>query len=296
MVSAERLVLGTAQLGIPYGINNKTGKPDYRGAVDIVQAAWESGIRIFDTAQAYGDSEKVLGMALRELGLAGKAVVITKTHPALDHTRTSDIVDSVKRSLDALGVPVLYGLMLHREDHLELLTNGLGDALSALLADGLVKHAGVSVYSPEKALACIDEDIIGLVQLPGNILDRRFEEAGFFDRAERRSKEIFLRSIFLQGLLLMAANEVPAGMDFAKPVLGRFAAVCSEMGLEPRQLCLGYIKRRFADVRVVFGAESAAQVTENVSAWNSVDLSDLAWVDRIGDVDETVISPQMWPR
>lgn len=65
----NRLVLGTAQLGMSYGIANKTGLPDLATATAIVQTAWESGICEFDTAQAYGKSEQVLSQALSELGV-----------------------------------------------------------------------------------------------------------------------------------------------------------------------------------------------------------------------------------
>ena len=56
----NRLVLGTAQLGMDYCIANTTGQPVYDTAKTIVQEAWESGICEFDTAQAYGQSEQVL--------------------------------------------------------------------------------------------------------------------------------------------------------------------------------------------------------------------------------------------
>ena len=79
-----RLVLGTAQLGLSYGIANKTGRPDQGVATAIVHEAWKNGIREFDTAQVYGDSEVVLGRALAELGISCEAKIITKIAPNLD--------------------------------------------------------------------------------------------------------------------------------------------------------------------------------------------------------------------
>ena len=57
----SRFVLGTAQLGMKYGICNSHGQPDEQECLSIVETAWNSGIRFFDTAQAYQESEKVLG-------------------------------------------------------------------------------------------------------------------------------------------------------------------------------------------------------------------------------------------
>ena len=59
--SMDRLVLGTAQLGMDYGIANTQGRPAFEEAVELVRCYWERGVREFDTAQDYGDSEKILG-------------------------------------------------------------------------------------------------------------------------------------------------------------------------------------------------------------------------------------------
>ena len=75
----SRLVLGTAQLGMPYGIANKTGQPNMAAAESIVAGVWEGGVREFDTAQAYGESEIVLGKALKSLGIARQAKVISNS-------------------------------------------------------------------------------------------------------------------------------------------------------------------------------------------------------------------------
>ena len=82
--STKRLVLGTAQLGMSYGIANSMGQPDQDVANAIVREAWDSGICKFDTAQAYGDSERVLGAALNVLGVVSVAKVISKLDPRLD--------------------------------------------------------------------------------------------------------------------------------------------------------------------------------------------------------------------
>ena len=68
----SRLMLGTVQFGMPYGVANRTGQPSYPDVVAILAAAVEGGVNCFDTAAAYGTSEDVLGRALRELGIADR--------------------------------------------------------------------------------------------------------------------------------------------------------------------------------------------------------------------------------
>ena len=55
-VSISELSLGTVQLGVSYGINNQSGKPDRTQAFGILDTALTNGISALDTAAAYGDS------------------------------------------------------------------------------------------------------------------------------------------------------------------------------------------------------------------------------------------------
>ena len=57
----DKLILGTAQLGSHYGINNLTGKPTRKMAFDLLNHAYDNNIRILDTAESYGDSQHIIG-------------------------------------------------------------------------------------------------------------------------------------------------------------------------------------------------------------------------------------------
>ena len=60
MQCIDKLVLGTVQLGMDYGINNSSGKPDQREAVSLLAAAYSKGIKYLDTAEAYGTAQQVI--------------------------------------------------------------------------------------------------------------------------------------------------------------------------------------------------------------------------------------------
>lgn len=294
----SRLVLGTAQLGMDYGIANTTGQPVYNTARSIVQEAWESGICEFDTAQAYGQSERVLGQVFKDLGIADEARVITKFAPDVDHSDRAALDKALKISMNNLGVESLYGLMLHREDMLDLWEKGLKENLMDIVGSGRVAHVGVSVYSPEKAIQALNTEGISMVQLPTNIIDRRFEKAGLFQLADDVGKTIYIRSIFLQGLLLMSPDALPEHMRFAAPVLGRLSLFAQDVGLNIMELCIGYVKHAFPRTRLVFGEETPAQVRENLKCWNAV------WADGLlqriqtefEDIDEMILNSSLWPK
>ena len=62
------MVLGTVEIGLDYGINNKEGKPSHKQAFELLDAAFENGIRELDTAEGYGDSEDIIGEYQRQTG------------------------------------------------------------------------------------------------------------------------------------------------------------------------------------------------------------------------------------
>lgn len=290
------LVLGTAQLGFHYGIANKAGLPDQSIADDIVREAWESGIREFDTAQGYGTSEQTLGKALSGLGISKQASVISKIDPAIDHLDRTAIEKALDHSLNALGIPMLSGLMLHREDLLKLWDRGLAEILQAFIASGRVKRIGISVYSPVKAIEALHSDGIDTVQLPTNILDRRFENAGVFRLAEKKKKRIYIRSVFLQGLLLMNPDEISAKMAFAVPVLEKFKTLSHDFGLTRQEVALGFLKSGFPHAHVIFGAETQDQVKQNVLIWKKKMPELLCHEVRtlFADVGEKILNPTIW--
>jgi aryl-alcohol dehydrogenase-like predicted oxidoreductase len=293
----SRLVLGTAQLGMRYGIANKSGQPDFVMASNIIRTAWESGICEFDTAQDYGESEQVLGQALYEMGISQDAKIISKLNPNLNHLDKEVLSRALEKSLNRFRISCLYGLMLHREEFISFLDVGLKKNLIDFVQNGTVKHIGVSVYSPEKALQALQSEVIDIVQIPTNVLDRRFCDSRVFELAEQKDKMIYIRSIFLQGLLLMKLEEIPANMDFVKPVIKTFEQIANEFGMTRQMMALGYVKLRFRNARVIFGAETPEQVKNNISSWTmKLPESFLKRVDEIFvNVDERIMNPTLWP-
>jgi aryl-alcohol dehydrogenase-like predicted oxidoreductase len=294
----SRLVLGTAQLGMTYGIANKFGRPDADLAKQIIKTAWEQGIREYDTAQGYGESENVLGNALRSLGLSFDANIITKLDPKLDLLDKDALEQAVRESLTRLGRPRLHGLMLHREEYLEIWEKGLGEILKSFIKEGLTERLGISVYSPEMAMLALETDGIDMVQLPSNIFDRRFEKAGVFDFAEEMGKRVYVRSVFLQGLVMINAEKLPEHMSFALPVLKKLEALSMGAGLTMKELALGYVKRAYPNVKILFGAETPRQIEENVGMWRRNPQGDFVEQARelFDDVEPRVLNPVLWRR
>jgi aryl-alcohol dehydrogenase-like predicted oxidoreductase len=292
----HRLVLGTVQLGMPYGIANKDGMPTFDTALAIVHAAWSSGVREFDTAQGYGSSEDVLGKVFAELGIAKDVKVISKFEPTLDHLNKAVMLEAIDTSLNTIGVSQLFGIMLHREELLLLWDEGLKAILQSFVEAGKVKYIGVSVYTPEKAIQALNTSGIDIVQLPTNILDRRFEDAGVFELARQKRKTIYIRSIFLQGLILMASDSVPDKMKYVKPVLEKLDLLCNELEMTRHELALNYFKVALPDTKILFGADSPDHVKQNINCWEKDSLQyPESYVKAVfKDVDIRILKPNLW--
>jgi aryl-alcohol dehydrogenase-like predicted oxidoreductase len=188
--------------------------------------------------------------------------------------------------------------MLHREEWLDNLNHGLDETLRALVVDGTVQHLGVSLYTTARAVQALESDLFEMIQVPANVLDRRFAEAGVFHLAQEKGKRVYIRSVFLQGLLLMKPKDLPAHMAFAKPTLAKLDFLCHQYKITPNRLSLLYIKQEYPQAKVVFGVEMSEQLRQNVEDFqedlpevlmngikNQFSAAGVDWVD-----------PSRWPK
>ena len=295
---ASRLVLGTAQMGMPYGINNRSGQPNQTEALEMVWEAWQSGICEFDTGQAYGESEKVLGDIFSKIGICEKVRVFTKLNPALDLKNTFVAEKALESSLKRLRVEKLAGLMLHHENQLDLWPQGLGAWLKKKRAGGVIEAIGVSLYTPSKALEVLEMADIQFVQIPANVLDRRFESEGVFRKAVALKKKVYLRSVFLQGLLATASASIPEKMAFAIPAVEKVQRLARQLELSVAELCFAYVILRWPIAQVVFGAETKEQVLQEIRMFRRTYPSNL--IERVeselNEYDSRIVNPNLWPR
>lgn len=292
------LGLGTVQFGLDYGVSNSSGRtlePEVRRILDLAAA---SGVRVLDTAAAYGASEAVLGRCLpRE----GAFRVITKTAPLRQARGTAEAARLVREgfanSLQRLGRPRVSGLLAHHAA--DLLGPGgeeIWAALEELRARGLAEKIGLSIYAGAEIDAALARFDIDLVQVPASVLDQRLVAGGQLARLAARGVEVHVRSVFLQGLLLLDPAAAPA---YFEPVRARLAAwrdFLDSRGLSPAQGALAFA-RSLAGVGVVLvGVENAAQLAANAADFAAAadpGLDPAAFAPFALD-DERFVNPGNW--
>lgn len=291
------LCLGTAQFGSSYGIANESGIPPLAEVKDIIYYANQHNVTFIDTAQAYGESENILGEALRSSILPNSPRIITKLSPNFQFIDKTSLEDSVKSSLERLGVTSIWGLLLHRP-HISGNWERFINTVTELKKRGSIRNFGVSIYEPSDALHFIQQPWLDIIQVPFNVLDRRLIDNGFFENAVSKGKIVFVRSIFLQGLLLLSNEQVIAKkMDWANQYLDILRQFINRHSLNIRSFVFEAVSYRFPELVLIFGAEKKKQVVENIdfASQNKIPTNLISeWWDNLPPFPEKILNPSLW--
>lgn len=299
--SVSRLVLGAAQFGMSYGIANEDGKPSDQQVREILATAIELGVNCVDTAAAYGQSEAVLGLALHELGACEKVTVVTKVrHLSEDEradavTATRMIEASIEMSRRRLGLDCLPVVLFHKSADATYL-----DTLESLKERGWLRHAGVSCgMEPGDALGYIADPRVEALQIPCNLLDPRYPRSGIFERAGECNTPLFVRSVYLQGLLVMPESRIPAHLGAVVPVRRALQAIAVDGGITLTELAMRYMLSFKGVAGLVLGVDTPGQLRENIRLVERGPL-DGATLERIDAtvpaLPERILTPAMWQK
>jgi len=302
--SISQITLGTVQLGMAYGIANKSGKPDESTSSLILQEAIGSGINCYDTASMYGDSELVLGnfFADRE-----QPLIVSKIKPPLDANISAKemetlIRDMVEQSLERLQIASIPIMMLHNPDVLAVHYNSVSGTMRKLRDEGLIGSAGVSVGANvdeqmRELWRYIQDDIFEAVQIPLNMLDHRLFRNGGIERLGQSRKYVFVRSVFLQGLLFMEDEQIPAFLQEARKPLATLRELAAREGVSMAQMAVSFVRDLPFVHSLVIGAETAEQVRDNVGLIDGPAISEQTRnriVREIPELPELVLNPFLW--
>lgn len=293
----SEMTLGTVQLGMNYGINNKDGKPSADTASEILKTAQKCGITSFDTAAAYGDSEEVLGEYFSRGG--DKRAIVTKLHfECEDKSTLFDILaKKAKESAERLKLERLPFLMLHNEKYIKKYGSAVIDALLKLKKEGLAENIGSSFSDKSELSALCDTDAFDCVQLPLNLFDNKELRDGTVKRLSDCGVTVFVRSIYLQGLFFIDPENLPEKLGEAHAPLTAIRKIAEETGVSVARLALSFIRSFDGVSSIVLGCETPAQVAENASLFSENIISE-ATRNRILEISENitplVIHPWKW--
>ena len=288
--------IGTAQFGMHYGIANNSGQPIINEIKQIVQTAVDNNIHYFDTAQSYGESEVLLGEAIKKISDQKNIKIISKLSPDLNNHNPSEIIQSVKSSLGKLNVSSLYGFLAHRIEAIN--SKSFLTAIKTLKNEGHIINSGVSVYTPEDALKVIKNNGVDILQIPINILDKRWLDRGIIEEANENNIQVFFRSIFLQGLLFLNEKElINRNMSWAHPYLKKFNALVNDTPFSTVDLAFGILKQVSGNNVIIMGLDNLNQLQQNLGIIEKSVINEKVsdeWWANLPAFPEKLLNPSLW--
>jgi len=304
-LNISKLTLGTAQLGLNYGIANKNGKPEFKKAIEILKYSIEHGINTFDTAPVYGNSEEIIGnFILSHLeNNRNYPIISTKlpkigilTDKSFDYTYNL-IKNQIEKSLTNLNINKIPIYLLHHAPDIFINEGIVIECLKQLKSEGLIGRFGVSSYSPEHIENSLEFQDMDVIQVPINIFDLRLIKSGILKKLKDQGYLIFGRSIYLQGLFFKEFNSLPDNLYIAKNPLLRLQNLSKEYNIDIKRIALLFIRDIPEIDSIIIGAEKVEQVAENLDILNEKPLDmDLRTqiFEEFSELPEKIINPSLW--
>jgi len=298
------LALGTVELGLDYGIAapGEFGRPAEPEAIRMVHAALDGGINLIDTARAYGESEAVLGRALR--GRRDQVVLATKVRTQLDDGTLPDSADlrglmerALETSLRLLQTDYVDIWQIHNVDA-ELLRRRdiVAEVFAAARQSGKVRYVGGSTYGAEMPMAALQTGLFDMLQITYSTLDQRLADQ-VLPAAADRGVGIVARSILLKGALTPRGDYLPDHLAELRERSRQFRGLVAALGLDigPVQAAIAFGLAQAQIHAVLVGVRSEWELREALDA-TAVQLpSDLLaqlYALRIDDAD--LLNPSTW--
>jgi len=292
---SEKIVLGTVQIGLDYGVSNQSGRMSLPEATDLIKTAHRLGCRTLDTAQAYGVSEQRLG----QIGVDQFDVISKLAHLPKD---SNDLAEHVYRNVNEMrsrvGTRAFEAVLLHNPRELMVLTDKQISQVTAgfdlLKREGVIRKCGVSVYSPNDLADISSSFDTELVQLPCCPLDTRWAKSQKLQQMRKNGVEIHVRSVFLQGLLLMKPVDIPDYFNPWSEILGQWREWVKGHGMTCIQACLQISLKNPLFDKIVVGAQSKNELEQqfHLLSHQMLDFPPIGF----GTSDEAFLDPSQWKK
>ena len=286
----NKIILGTAQFGLDYGINNKEGRPTYETIKEILDLAHKKKIIFLDTAEAYGNSHEIIGEY--HANSNNKFKVITKFSP-LRKDFPNNISERIKHHLKIMNIDSIYCYMFHSYIDFKKYFNLFRLELLELKKKGLINKIGVSLHSNNDMIDVLKNQDIELIQLPYNLFDNKNKREKVILKAKKLGIEIHTRSTFLQGLFFKDLASIEGELSVLKKYLFKLQGIIDPT--EINNLALNYVYSNPNIDAVLIGVDSVNQLKKNISCVETNKYKNtFCNINLINVKEESMLNPSNW--
>jgi len=289
-LKSNKIILGTVQFGLKYGVNNKKGIPSKNEIFQIFNYAFDNKIRILDTAEVYGSSHSLIGQF--HIENPNKIFeIITKIPKGFN----GNLKNKINYYLSELNVKSLKSIFFHSYGDIKNNNSYLNDMIS-LKNLGIVESVGVSVYDDFEILDALNYDEIDILQIPFNLLDNYSIKNSLIKKIKEKGKIIHSRSAFLQGLFFVDISNTKnkVALKLTKE-LNIIKSLSEKYQISISELALSYCIFNQNIDNVLIGVDNLSHLKENLSFLNNRISSDLInQIDNIKVKDLKLLNPSLW--
>ncbi|MEM6499138.1 MAG: aldo/keto reductase [Pseudomonadota bacterium] len=297
MTMIERLWIGTVALGLPYGPSRSMATE--QEAFRILDTAIDLGVTAFDTAVAYGIAEDRIGAWIQSK--PQPLTICSKLPKARSHNQENGaawVNQHIAESTRKLGRPPDYYICHVAKD---FQFAPIREALMEAVETGRIGATGVSGYAPEDVIPALElPEACALVQMPGSAIDHRYRSHPLTSRIKAQKCRLMLRSLFLQGALLMETSKLPDHLKSGlSPFITRLRQTAEDLGVAVPVLALASVLNSDAPLEAVLGFHSAKEMAflSDTRLSNSVGPEILAnLMEEAKTIDPNLIDPRFWPK
>jgi aryl-alcohol dehydrogenase-like predicted oxidoreductase len=285
----NKIILGTVQFGLNYGINNSSGQILENEVINILDLAWSSKIQMLDTAAAYGTSEEQIGRFINSHKNA-EFKIITK----FNLKAGSSPIQSLERSLQKLNLDRVETIMFHSYEDFKKTTNS---SINSLLEQRGRKFnkLGISLYTNEQVDDICEMNLFDVVQIPFNALDNESLRGIHFKKLKSLNIEVHTRSVFLQGLFFMEPLNIPKKLRPLVESLNKIDSIAAKYELDKSALLIQYALSKTDIDAVLVGVDSIEHLEKNLSSLGTqVNEEALDEIDSIRVEDYSLLNPATW--
>jgi len=299
----SNMTLGTAQIGMNYGVANQHGKPSDEESYRMFESALSGGVTSIDTARYYGNSETRMGGFFKSpffrgdlpfittkfrIGLkrprSGGGVLLSESELRAMRQECEDlgpglekrVFENIEQSLTNLNLKKVNCVLLH--DPIEMMAGGalLSKAMGKLVTAGYTDEVGASVYFPEEVDFMCSLDEYSATQMPCSLFDQKMIRSGALKKLKEKGFVVFIRSVFLQGVFFLDPDtlEDPLLIEHAAPHIRKIRELALDEGVSIAQLAISFVRDSYGVTSLVLGCDTEEQLKENIKLMEGPSVSE----------------------